>query len=92
MNQGKGSAASGKVSGGGDVQSQILQLANSLGIKPAELSAAIRPLIDPSIPNPAAQAQKELEMLKLQQQSGGNEETHDTGAGVLGIIGEALLD
>lgn len=73
------------------MQSQILQLANSLGIKPAELNAALRPLIDPSVPNPAEQAQKELEMLKLQQQSGGAE-AQDSGGSVLGVIGEALLD
>jgi hypothetical protein len=66
-------------------------LANSLGIKPAELNAAIRPLIDPSVPNPAEQAQKELELLKLQQQSGG-EHADEPHTGVLGIIGEALLD
>jgi hypothetical protein len=87
---GKGSAVK---SSEGDVQSQILQLANSLGIKPAELSAALRPLIDPSVPNAAAQAQKELEMLKLQQQGGGaHEAEHTGGAGVLGVLGEALLD
>jgi len=48
-------------------------------------------LIDPSVPNPAEQAQKELEMLKLQQQSGGAE-AQDSGGSVLGVIGEALLD
>jgi hypothetical protein len=48
-------------------------------------------LIDPSVPNPAEQAQKELEMLKLQQQSGG-EHADEPHTGVLGIIGEALLD
>jgi hypothetical protein len=88
----RGSTGTGKQAGG-DVQSQILQLANSLGIKPAELSAAIRPLIDPSIPNPAEQAQKELEMLKLQQQGGGSQEPADDGSGgVLGVLGEAFLD
>jgi hypothetical protein len=49
-------------------------------------------LIDPSVPNPAEQAQKELEMLKLQQQTAGGAEAQDNGAGVLGILGEALLD
>jgi len=50
-------------------------------------------LIDPSVPNPAEQAQKELEMLKLQQQGGGAADTENTGgAGVLGVIGEAFLD
>jgi hypothetical protein len=87
-----GSTPGGK-SSGGDVQSQILQLANSLGIKPAELNAALRPLIDPSVPNPAEQAQKELEMLKMQQATAGAHEAEEnTGAGVLGVLGEALLD
>lgn len=50
-------------------------------------------MIDPSVPNAAAQAQKELEMLKLQQQGGGAQEAeHTGGAGVLGVLGEALLD
>lgn len=88
------SAGSAVKSSAGDVQSQILQLANSLGIKPAELSAALRPLIDPSVPNAAEQAQKELEMLKLQQQGGGGAQEADAKphVGVLGVLGEALLD
>lgn len=90
-----------------DVQGQIYTLAQALGIKPADLSSAIRPLIDPSVPNPAEACTKELELLKLQVQAGG------AGAGgaapgdkkvagqvdekaaegsLLGLAAEALLD
>jgi hypothetical protein len=51
-------------------------------------------LIDPSVPNAAEQAQKELEMLKLQQQGGGGAQEADAKphVGMLGVLGEALLD
>ncbi|KAK8864300.1 hypothetical protein IAR55_001546 [Kwoniella newhampshirensis] len=73
------------------IESQIYHLANSLGIKPAELSGAIRPLIDPSIPDPAAAAKQEAEALKKEMEAHAAEKT-ETGGSVLGILGEALLD
>ncbi|WRT66261.1 uncharacterized protein IL334_003214 [Kwoniella shivajii] len=78
-----------------DIQSQIYALAASLGIKPAELSAAIRPLVDPSIPDPAAQAKHEAELLKAQVEAKAVEheaKAKETTGGVLDILGEALLD
>ncbi|BEI79977.1 hypothetical protein CcaverHIS002_0105060 [Cutaneotrichosporon cavernicola] len=57
------------------VESLVLQLADKLGIKPVELNAAIRPLIDPSAPQVIA------------------EPTADPNEpGLLGVLGEALLD
>ncbi|WWC61741.1 uncharacterized protein I303_104326 [Kwoniella dejecticola CBS 10117] len=78
-----------------DIQSQIYHLANALGIKPAELSAAIRPLVDPSVPDPAAKAQHEADLLRAQVEAKAAEhkaEATDAEGGVLGILGEALLD
>ncbi|WWD17403.1 hypothetical protein CI109_101844 [Kwoniella shandongensis] len=74
------------------IESQIYHLANSLGIKPAELSGAIRPLIDPSIPDPAEAAKKEAEALKKEMEAKMEEQKAETGGSVLGILGEALLD
>ena len=82
--------------GGGDVESQILQLANTLGVKPADLSSAIRPLIDPSAPNPAEAAKMaaEQEILKAKAANGGNADpaNDDAGPGILAQMGEVLLD
>ncbi|WWC70336.1 uncharacterized protein I206_104286 [Kwoniella pini CBS 10737] len=78
-----------------DIQSQIYHLANSLGIKPAELSAAIRPLVDPSVPDPAAKAQQEAELLRAQVEAKAAEhkaEATQAEGGLMGILGEALLD
>ncbi|ORY34121.1 hypothetical protein BCR39DRAFT_518571 [Naematelia encephala] len=96
-----GSAVGGGGSGkptkqGTDVQSQIYNLANALGIKPAELSDAIRPLIDPSAPNAAEKAQQEVEILKAQlaasgAAAGGEKEEQPQGS-LLGLVGEVLLD
>lgn len=72
-------------------------MANALGIKPAELSAAIRPLIDPSVPNPGEAAQQQIELLKQQveAQAGAvehGEAAHTEKTSLLGLVGEALLD
>ncbi|WWC89433.1 uncharacterized protein L201_004357 [Kwoniella dendrophila CBS 6074] len=78
-----------------DIQSQIYHLANALGIKPAELSGAIRPLIDPSVPNPVEQAKHEAELLKAEVEAKAKEheaKAQETEGSVLGILGEALLD
>lgn len=90
--------------GNTDVQSQIFTLATALGVTPHDLTAAIRPLIDPSVPNPIEAATKEIEMLKLQLQglsAGGAatqaqaqekvEEKPSEGS-LLGIVSEVLLD
>lgn len=89
--------------GNPDVQSQIYTLATALGVKPHELSEAIRPLIDPSVANPAEAAAKEIEMLKLQLQSltaaGASaaqapvaEKEKPNEGSLLGIVSEVLLD
>ena len=80
-----------------DVQSQIVNLANALGVKPAELSNAIRPLIDPSVPNPAQAAQLEADILKAKLAAGGGAdaaaaEQQAEGGSLLSALGEALLD
>jgi hypothetical protein len=79
-----------------------MNLAIALGVKPHELSAAIRPLIDPTVPNPAEVAQREADLLKAQLAAGAGgavagaggekaaEEHH--GPGLLAALGEALLD
>lgn len=62
------------------VQDQIFKLADMLGVKPAELSAAIRPLVDPTVNKAAAG----------EAQPAGGEETAEPG--LLNIVGEILLD
>ncbi|WVQ99306.1 hypothetical protein IAU59_006438 [Kwoniella sp. CBS 9459] len=77
------------------IESQIYHLANSLGIKPAELSAAIRPLVDPSVPNPAEKAKHEADLLKAQVEAKAAEhesKAKATEGSVLDMLGEALLD
>ena len=70
----------------------------ALGVKPADLTNAIRPLIDPSVPNPAEAARQELELLKAQLAAGGaggaaaQEPPAAEGGSLLGALGEALLD
>ncbi|WOO77047.1 uncharacterized protein LOC62_01G000647 [Vanrija pseudolonga] len=61
------------------VQDQIFKLADMLGVKPAELSAAIRPLVDPTV-NKAAE----------REAPAGGEETAEPG--LFNIVGEILLD
>ena len=77
---------------GDDIQTQIYSLANALGIKPAALSAAIRPLIDPSAPNPADVAKMEAEVFKQQVAANQAEEKKEGHGSLLGMVGEALLD
>ncbi|TYJ56986.1 hypothetical protein B9479_002265 [Cryptococcus floricola] len=74
-----------------DIQSQIFQLASALGIKPAELSSAIRPLVDPSAPDPAEKVKHEAEVLKAEMEAKQKENENQEG-GVLDMLGEALLD
>lgn len=101
LKAGKANAAAGNP----DVQSQIFTLATALGVTPHDLTAAIRPLIDPSVANPAEAAAKEIELLKLQLQglgAGGAaagsaahpEETKEAEAapGLLSLVTEAMLD
>lgn len=66
---------------------------------PADLNAAIRPLIDPTVPNPAAAARQEAELLKQQlaAANGGAaaaaaEEKPKPEGSLLGVMGEAFLD
>ena len=85
----------GHITGKGtDIESQVIQLANALGIKPADLSSAIRPLIDPTAPNPveAARIEAEKELLKAKGGSASNEHPVKEGAGILAAAAEALLD
>ncbi|EIW70766.1 hypothetical protein M231_02579 [Tremella mesenterica] len=85
-----GKGVVGGKSGGEDVQSQIFKLASALGIKPAELSAAIRPLVDPSVPNPIEAVKREADLLRQQMEQ--QAQTATPGPGVLDMLGEALLD
>ena len=94
---GSASATGGPAQGGNDVQVQIYNLANALGIKPAELSNAIRPLIDPSTPNPADAATQEVELLKAQlhaqEGTAANAAAAEPSHGsIMGVVAEALLD
>ncbi|GFZ44058.1 hypothetical protein JCM24511_01779 [Saitozyma sp. JCM 24511] len=93
--QGRSSRGKGKED---SIQSQIYDLAASLGVKPADLNAAIRPLVDPSAPNPAEAARLEAELLRKQVEAsqgsagGGGAQAEESGAGLLGVMGEVLLD
>ncbi|KAL1413538.1 hypothetical protein Q8F55_001312 [Vanrija albida] len=64
------------------VQDQIFRLADMLGVKPAELSAAIRPLIDPTV----NKADGEAKPAGAEGAEGTDE------PGLLNIVGEILLD
>ncbi|WVN88221.1 uncharacterized protein L203_103422 [Cryptococcus depauperatus CBS 7841] len=74
-----------------DIQSQIINLASALGIKPAELSSAIRPLVDPSVPDPVEKVKREAEILKAEMEAKKHEMDGQEGS-VLNVLGEALLD
>ena len=95
-----GKAAKGKViTGNNDVQSQIWALAETLGIKPADLSNAIRPLIDPTVPNPAEEAKRIKAEMELKAQleatkaeSAAQAEASSSGPGILDVLEEAFLD
>lgn len=63
-----------------------------MGVKPAELSNAIRPLIDPSAPNPVDVAKMEAEALKQQIAATQAEAKTEEHGSLLGMMGEALLD
>ena len=71
-----------------EVESLVFQLAQALGVKPAELSSAIRPLVDPTAPDPAAVAQAEAEALKAKDSA----KSDGPEAGFIEALGEALLD
>lgn len=75
-----------------DIQSQIFALAESLGVAPADLSAAIRPLTDPTVPNPVEQQKKLEQQLEEAQANAGKESTEEDGPSVLGLMGEVFLD
>ncbi|OWZ60194.1 hypothetical protein C356_00205 [Cryptococcus neoformans c45] len=77
--------------GDDNIQSQIFNLASALGITPAELSSAIRPLVDPSVPNPAEKAKQEAQLLQAKMASQQHENENQEGS-VLNMLGEALLD
>ncbi|KIR67240.1 hypothetical protein I314_02453 [Cryptococcus bacillisporus CA1873] len=74
-----------------NIQSQIFNLASALGITPAELSSAIRPLVDPSVPNPIEKAKQETRLLQAKMASQQHENENQEGS-VLDMLGEALLD
>ncbi|KAJ9119086.1 hypothetical protein QFC22_003577 [Naganishia vaughanmartiniae] len=48
-----------------DVQAQIFSLAAALGVPLADLSNAIRPLIDPTVPNPVDEVKRLRDQLEL---------------------------
>ena len=75
-----------------DIQSQIFALAEALGVAPADLSAAIRPLTDPTVPNPAEQQKKLEQQLEEAKANGGKDAAETDGPSVLGLMGEVFLD
>jgi hypothetical protein len=72
-----------------DIQSQIFALAEALGVAPADLSDAIRPLTDPTVPNPVEEKKKLEKKLEQVEANGGEAEKEPS---VLGLMGEAFLD
>lgn len=71
------------------VQSQVQRLAESLGISPADLSEAIRPYLDPRAPKPAAGQDQGAAAAAAAAAAA---EKQEPTPGLLGVIGEALLD
>jgi hypothetical protein len=84
-----------------DVQAQIFSLASALGVPLASLSDAIRPLIDPTVPNPVEEVKRLREQLDLtknlheqvvaQKEDVIEEEAHKKPS-VLELMEEAFLD
>lgn len=62
-----------------DVQKLIYSLAQSIGVTAADLSSAIRPLTDPTVPNPVEEIKRLREQLTLVEVTCGS-----AGAGVAG--------
>ncbi|KAI5451590.1 hypothetical protein NCC49_001575 [Naganishia albida] len=84
-----------------DVQSRIFELATALGVPLADLSNAIRPLIDPTVPNPIDEVKRLREQLELQNNLHEQVVTHKEEAvqqeeakkpSVLELMNEAFLD
>lgn len=64
-------------------------------MKPADLTAAIRPLIDPTVPNPVEEAKRIKEQMELKQVVAEKEakaEKDEGGPGLLHLMEEAFLD
>ncbi|GHJ88866.1 hypothetical protein NliqN6_5268 [Naganishia liquefaciens] len=94
-------AASSTAGAPADVQAQIFSLATALGVPLASLSDAIRPLIDPTVPNPVEEVKRLREQLELtknlheqqvHQKEEAIEEEQIKKPGVLDLIEEAFLD
>lgn len=80
-----------------DIQSQVFRLAQSLGVKPAELSDAIRHLTDPTAPKPGAgaagaDAGKEAQVQAEAAAAAASSAAASDEPGFLSVMGEALLD
>lgn len=82
-----------------DIDAQVLRLAQTLGVKPAELSNAIRHLIDPTAPQPGAvtadQQAQHAQQVKAAAESASAEAAAASASdepGILELMGEALLD
>lgn len=98
---GKNAAAHSTSGAPADVQAQIFSLATALGVPLASLSDAIRPLIDPTVPNPVEEVKRLREQLELtrnlheqvvQQKEEVIEEEHHKKPSVLELMEEAFLD
>ncbi|KAJ9103258.1 hypothetical protein QFC21_002681 [Naganishia friedmannii] len=84
-----------------DVQAQIFSLATALGVPLADLSNAIRPLIDPTVPNPVEEVKRLRDQLELskniheqtvQQHEEVVEKEEAKKPSVLELMEEAFLD
>jgi hypothetical protein len=71
-----------------DIQASILSLSRLLGCSPADLTSAIRPFIDPSVPNPVEEAKRIREQVEA---AGGFENLGNGGTGA-GGNGNAKVD
>ena len=71
------------------IQDQITRLAAALGIAPADLTAAIRPYLDPSVPNPNDPAAAAAAAASAASAAAKEEKTEP---GLMGLVGEIVLD
>lgn len=70
------------------IESLVFQLADKLGVKPVELNAALRPLVNPAAATPAAAGTPDAAAAA----AAAAEEKKSDEPGILDVFGEALLD
>lgn len=91
--KGKNVKGDAKKGGKEDVQAQVLRLAQTLGVKPADLSDAIRHLIDPTAPKPSyAEAGKQAQVQAEAAAAAASSAAASDEPGIFDIMGEVLLD